>query len=269
LIVQRCFSAKSRKQCIRSGMATGFITMPTMLLLWSLGLLLFSYYQTHPAMAAALEGLRAKGLPEPANGALPLYIVARLPKALAGLIVAGIFAATMSSVDSGINSLSTVCVMDFYRRFFHKPHKTEAHYLKAARIGVVFWGLLATLAALLAARINLGTIVQKGAEIAGPFMGPMGGMFILGILTRRANTVGTIIGAIYGLAAALLYKPMLAFTWYATCGVLFTVVVGYSLSVIGAKFKWWKGSDMEDVAKYTFFSRSGPEQNEEGPPDDK
>ena len=257
LTVQRCFSAKSMKHCIRSGMATGFIALPTMLLLWFLGMLLFCYYETHPAMSAALQGLKAKGLPEPANGALPFYVVARLPGLISGLIVAGIFAATMSSVDSGINSLSTVCVMDFYRRFFHRPHKTEAHYLKVARFGVVFWGALVTVVALLASRVNLGTILQKGGEIAGPFIGPMGGMFILGILTKRANTGGTISGALCGLAASHLLKPHMAFTWYATCGVLFTTVIGYALSVIGAGLGLWRGSDMEEVARYTVFGR-GP-----------
>lgn len=232
LILQRAFSAKSRRDSVLSGVATGLLSVPTALLLYAVGIALYSLYMVQPARNAALLALKAKGITEPADALLPHFIATSLHPALAGLIVAGIFAATMSSMDSGINSLTTVCVMDFYRRFFHKPTKTEEHYLRMSRWGTLVWGALGTLGAIGVGKLNLGTILQKGGEIAGPFSGPMVGMFALGVLTRRANTVGCLTGGGLGLVLALAAKPYVAFTWYGTVGVVATMLFGYPLSLL-------------------------------------
>ncbi len=232
LILQRAFSAKSRRDSVLSGVATGLLSVPTALLLYIVGIALYSLYMIEPARNAALLALKAKGITEPADALLPHFIATSLHPALAGLIVAGIFAATMSSMDSGINSLTTVCVMDFYRRFFHKPTKTEGHYLRVSRWGTLVWGALGTLGAIGVGKLNLGTILQKGGEIAGPFSGPMVGMFALGVLTRRANTVGSLTGGGLGLVIALAAKPYVAFTWYGTVGVVATMLLGYPMSLL-------------------------------------
>ncbi len=232
LILQRVFSAKSRRDAVLSGVWTGIITLPVMVLLYAVGIALFALYTAEPARDAALLGLAAKGIAEPADALLPHFIATQLHPVLAGLIVAGIFAATMSSVDSGINSLTTVCVMDYYRRFFHKPAKTEAHYLRVSRWGTLVWGAIGTSGAIYAAQLNLQTINQKLGEIIFPFSGPMVGIFVLGVLTRRANTVGCLTGGAIALVVALAVKPYMAFTWYGTIAVILTVILGYTMSLL-------------------------------------
>ena len=255
MIVQRALSTRSTKAAVRSGVATGLITLPTLLLLYFLGVLLYSYYQTHPELIAQLAALKEEGLEETANAVLPLFVVKSLPGWMAGLIVAAIFAATMSSVDSGMNSMTSVCVIDVYKRFFHKPHKTERHYLTVSRIGVVCWGAVATAAGVASAGVDLGNIIERMGTITGPFAGPVLGVFILGVLTRKANSVGTILGALLGLAATVvvIFTEKVAFTWYMSVGCYVTALSGYVLSLLGPKLGLWKGVSAEKVTPLTVF----------------
>ena len=277
MIVQRILSTKSPKESIRSGVGTGFICVPTLALLYFLGFLVYAYYQTHPEMIAALEGLKSQ-VDKPADAVLPLYIVRALPSWIAGMIVAGVFAATMSSVDSGINSVTAVCVIDYYKRFFHKPHKTERHYLRVSRLGVVVWGEIATICSVLVAQAkDLGPIFKKGAEIAGPFTGPLMGIFGLAIVTKRANSVGTILGAICGTISVYICKPHMAFTWYMSVGCFVTCVLGYVLSIAGPPLarmvapvlgRWvllWRPVDKSRITPYTMFYRKAQALGAEEP----
>ena len=263
MIVQRALSTRSTKAAVRCGVATGVITVPTLCLLYFLGVLLYSYYQTHPELTAQLAAL---DLPEKANAVLPLFVVKSLPGWMAGLIVAAIAAATMSSVDSGLNSMTAVCVLDVYKRLFHKPHKTERHYLLVSRIGVVVWGVIATIAGVASAGVDLGNIVERMGRIAGPFGGPVLGVFILGILTRRANSVGTILGALLGLTAAwvLALTGKVAFTWYGSIGCYTTVLTGYGLSLLGPRLGLWKSSALEQIRPLTVFRNKATTPEEDG-----
>ena len=260
VIVQRILSTRSPAESVKSGIGTGLICVPTIALLYFIGFVLYAYYQTHPEMVTALNELALK---EPTDAVLPLYIVKALPGWIAGLIIAGVFAATMSSFDSGINSLTAVCVIDYYKRFFHKPHKTEKHYLNVSRVGVVAWGAIATVCSVLVAKAeDLGPIFRKGAEIAGPFTGPMMGIFGLAIVTKRANSVGTILGAVCGTISVYICKPFTAFTWYMSVGCFVTCVLGYVFSILGPLFaeavgwRWlllWKPTDKAKITPYTMF----------------
>jgi Na+(H+)/acetate symporter ActP len=69
----------------------------------------------------------------------PTYIISFIPTGLSGLLIAVIFAAAMSSLDSEITALSSSTVMDSYRRWF-RPHATEGHYLLVSRLAALFWG---------------------------------------------------------------------------------------------------------------------------------
>ena len=256
VIVQRALSAKSSKDSVRAGMAKGLLGVPTMALLYGLGIVLYAYYQTHPEMITSLEALKSEQFKNVSDAVLPLYIVKRLPGWIAGLIVSAVFAATMSSVDSGINSVTCVCVMDYYRRFFHKPHKTERHYLNVSRWVVVFWGAVATVCSVLVARApDLGPIMKKLPEIAGPYMGGMLGIFALAILTRRADTPGTLLGVLCSIISVLLCKEHVSFRWYAPIGFFVTLAIGYLFSILGPALGLWRPANKDKITPYTMYYR--------------
>jgi len=106
---------------------------------------------------------------------------------LTGLIIAALFA-TMSSVDSGINSFSAALTTDWYRRQFARDRE-EQHYLRIARVTTLVLGVLATIAALFLGQI--GELWQIAVALMGFWTGPLWAIFLLGHFTRRANTPGS------------------------------------------------------------------------------
>jgi len=228
VIVQRCFTAKSLKESMKALIFDGIIALPITVLLYLIGIGFVGYYHLHPQMLSSLHS---------PDQVLPHFIVHALPSGLSGLVIAGIFAATMSSVDSGINSLTTVSVVDFYKRFFHNSRKTEKHYLKVSRCMTLTWGLVATFVALFVR--HMGTIFQIIGKINSFFTGPLLSIFLLGILTRRATSCGVILGAVCGLVATFFVATFtnVSWMWYIVVGCGVTFAIGYLLSL------FWQSSN--------------------------
>ena len=142
--------------------------------------------------------------------------------------------ATISSIDSSLNSISTVIVTDFYRRFV--PTASDRTRLKLARWLTVVFGVAATIAALIMAanQDKLGSLWDIYMAVLGLVMGSLTGLFALGILTRRAHSTGALVGAAAG--AVILYCVQqytdVFFYIYAGVGVVGCFVVGYVASLI-------------------------------------
>ncbi len=168
-----------------------------------------------------------------ADGMLPFYIMHILPPGVSGLMVTAIFAAAMSSVDSGINSLSTVIVNDWVRPFRHRS-SSEAGDVTLARWLTVSLGLLATIAAVYAAQI--GNIVDMWMGIVGLFSAPVLSIFLLGMLTRRARFEGWLVGAACAIVLTLVlrryYAEELMTIWHFPISFCATTVIGYGTSLL-------------------------------------
>ena len=148
---------------------------------------------------------------------------------ISGLVIAGIIAATMSSLSAGLNSMSTVVVMDFYKRFFHREDREDGHYLRAGRICTILLGLAATGGAFYVGR--LGTILEITGKISSFLVGPVVAMFLLGILTKRANTPGVFVGALCGLGVVAYLSSTVFWLWWGLFGLTVSALLGYVLSV--------------------------------------
>ena len=162
--------------------------------------------------------------------------------------MAAILAAVMSTVDSGLNSLATCSITDFYARVI-RPKATERRKLALARILTVAWGAVAIACAgliiwLFGTRRGQNPLVVISEVTLGLFGGIILGVFLLGVLTKRANAWGVLVGASAGLAAALGITapyyfrelppdaPRLSFLWINIVGCLVTVFVGYTASLV-------------------------------------
>jgi len=222
-VVQRYLTTRDEKAAKRAAWTSALMGIPTAFLFFFLGTALFVFYTAHP------EGLLPGMKP---IATLPLFVMQQMPPGVSGLVIAGIFAAAMSSVDSGINSVATVFTTDFYRRL--RSHASERQYLLIARILTLAAGTIATVVALVVARLAVGSLLDLFFEIMGLFGGSLAGLFILGIFTRRTNGVGALIGA--GVSAAVLYvvktKTHVHFFLYAGIGLVVCVVVGYFASLV-------------------------------------
>ena len=147
-------------------------------------------------------------------------------------MIAAIFAAAMSNLSSALNSLASTTVVDFYRPFL-KRDATPAEQVRFSRWMTVAWGVvLVGLAVMMLQKVP--SVLEAGLTIASITYGSMLGVFLLGVLTRKANEKGSILGMAAGLLAMLaVWKfSTIAFTWYVLIGTLITFLVGYVSSLL-------------------------------------
>ena len=133
------------------------------------------------------------GLPRP-DAILPFFIAHELPAGVAGLVVAGVFAAAQSAISTSLNATSTVIVTDFLQRL--GPSRSDAHWLHAAKVITAGAGVAAVALAGVLAFAGVGSAFDFFQGLLGLTASGLAGLFILGIFTRRATTAGAMIGAI-------------------------------------------------------------------------
>ncbi|MFH5883401.1 sodium:solute symporter [Halalkalibaculum sp. DA3122] len=136
------------------------------------------------------------------NYIFPYFILNQIPIGIIGLIVAGIFAAALSSIDSELNALSTVFIVDWYKRL-DSSDRGEAWYLRSSRAVTVFWGILATLAALALGETR--SIIELVNKVGSYFYGSILGVFILLLWVKRANGFGALTGLVSGMITVFLF----------------------------------------------------------------
>ena len=223
VMVQRVLSTPDVKHARRSYMTLALIVLPGSMLFTFLGTAMFGYFRAHPEMLnPTMENIHA----------LPLFIVHGLPAGLTGLVIAALFAASMSTLDSSMNSVSTLIVTDFYRPF--KQHATDHQCLILGKWLTGFVGLFGTGAALLMATFEIKSMFDMWMQLSALVMGGFGGVFILGMFTRRANGWGALIGAVasIGITACVKEFTPLHFWAYGSIAVLSCVIVGYLFSLV-------------------------------------
>jgi len=171
-------------------------------------------------------------IPMDGESMLPYYIVHAMPMGISGLMVTAIFAAAMSSMDSGINSLSTVIVSDFVRPLRQQP-RSEKFDVNLARGLTLVIGVVATIVALYAA--SLTTIIETWATVMGLFGAPILAVFVMGTLTRRMTFWGWLVGACAGIGVtSYLMQPSVEVAWVYRFPFSFatTCVSGYLFSLL-------------------------------------
>jgi SSS family solute:Na+ symporter len=166
------------------------------------------------------------------NYVFSTFITTRLPIGLVGLMIAAIFAAAMSASGGELNALATATIIDFYRRHFVKE-ASDAHYLRVSKLATIAWGLVACVVAMRAA--NQGSLIEVVNRYGSFFYGSLLGVFILGILTRRASATGAFWGLLAGMAVVLLVAfqmPWIEFLWHNLIGATVVVSVGLAISLV-------------------------------------
>lgn len=164
------------------------------------------------------------------NYIMPRFVLDQLPLGLAGLFIAAVLAAAMSSIAAELNSLSTATVIDFYRRWV-KPEASDTHYLNVSKAATGVWGIFACIVATYAA--TLGSLIEVVNRFGSFFYGSILGVFILAMI-KRSTAGGAFVGLIAGMAtvAAVSFgMPSVSFLWHNLVGAVAVVVVGSLLSV--------------------------------------
>lgn len=201
------------------------------------------FRETREDARQAAETVRGEAWSD-TNHVFPTFVFTQLPAGLVGLILIAVLAAAMSTVESELSALSTASVVDFYRRFgdrlpFFRPGSGPGagrRLLAAGRVGIVFWGALATGAALYMGR--LGSAVEAVNRVGSFFYGPILGAFVLAALLPNRGARRAVPAVAAGVAAVwavellprALGVPGISYLYYNLVGAGVTVAVGRILS---------------------------------------
>lgn len=184
-----------------------------------LGLGLFAVQAADPALLPA---------DLPADRLLPAFIIRALPDGVSGLLIAALFAAAMSSMDSGISCISTVIIHDFLQPL-HVAPRSEAGQLRLARVLVAGLGLAATGIAFYVAHFE--QLIEAYTHIVSLFNAPILGLFLLGLWTRRATFPGGLLGTALAIPATQwLSTTSVHYAWRFPFALTVTFVAGYVAS---------------------------------------
>ncbi len=219
LIVQRLLAARGQKQSATALVSSGIAVLFQFALFLTVGIMLWAFYRVPSSMFGRPDRI------------YPTFIVTRMPHGISGLLIAAILAAAMSNLSAALNSLSSTSIMDFYVRL--RPLADEKTKMRLSRLATLAWALVLFGLALIALH-KVGRVVEVGLQIASVAYGALLGVFLLGVLTRRANQRGAMAGMACGLAVELYLwlGTRVPWTWWVMVGSTVTFAVGWVLSVI-------------------------------------
>ena len=227
---QRELSTRSVDDTNRALFLDGIMRFPLVLSYCFLGLCLGAYALLHPDFVA---GLPVNEINEPNyNLAVPVFVFTYFPHGLIGLVMVGLFAAAMSSLDSTLNALSALGMQDIVKRYVKKELSSRME-LALSKVLTVFWGAVCLFFAFFVGGIS-ETIIESINKIGSLVNGPLLAVFLMGILTRRVNGQGATGGLIAGFVLNLLlwkYAPEISWLWWNVIGFFVAYGAGYSISL--------------------------------------
>jgi len=218
LIVQRLLAARSQRQSVTALLSSGIAVLFQFALFLMVGVMLFAFYHTPSANFGKADRI------------YPTFIVSQMPHGISGLLIAAILAAAMSNLSAALNSLSSTSIIDFYLR--RKPQADERKRLQLSRLATLLWALILFGLAVLSLH-KVGRVVEVGLQIASVAYGALLGAFLLGVLTRRANQSGAMVGMLCGFVTELYIwrRTSVPWTWWVAIGTVVTFGVGYTASI--------------------------------------
>jgi SSS family solute:Na+ symporter len=224
LIVQRLLAARNQKQSTTALLSSGVAILFQFALFLMVGVMLFAFYR------APIENFGK------ADRIYPTFIISQMPHGISGLLIAAILAAAMSNLSAALNSLSSSSIMDFYVRI--KPKADERERIRLSRVVTFIWAVVMFGIAVLSLQ-KVGHVIETGLQIASVAYGALLGAFLLGVLTRRANEAGAMIGMLcgFGLELYLWRWSPVAWTWWVAIGTVATFMVGYTVSLLQTRLK--------------------------------
>ena len=235
--VQRGLSTRSVEETKKSLLLNGLLRFPLTGLYLLLGIAMYAAFQNSTELQQLIPADKPDYL-------VPYFIIQELPTGLRGLLFAALLAATMSSLDSALNSLSAVTMTDFVS----KIPATKSFSFLIGKLITLLWGGLITLFAFFVGDIS-DTVIEAINKVGSAFYGPVLAAFLLGILIPRVGGWPVFIGILVGVVVNLyLWKAVtgLHWMWWNPIGFMMTSSVAFGFSLVFKSFK-----DVETIAPLT------------------
>ena len=236
-VIQRYLTTKTEKDTQVSLWANALITIPAAIIFFGLGTLLYMYYSKN-------TGLLDPGMAN--DSVFPWFILNQLPSGISGLLIAGVFAAAMSSLDSSLNSSSSAIINDFVVRF--KSSVSEYKRLYYARALTIFFGVIGTATAIVMSIYDIKSLWDQFSMMIGLVAGGLFACFLLAAFTKRTNSLGVIVGVIVSAVVMFYIKTQtnLHFFLYITVSASIAYIVAYFVSI-------FTGQNRKDISGLTIY----------------
>lgn len=228
---QRELSTRSVDDTRQALFLDGMLRFPLVVSYCFLGVCLGAYAMVHPGFVAGLP-LNEHGATN-YNLAVPIFVLKNFPHGLIGLVMVGLVAAAMSSLDSTLNALSALSMQDLVGGFVKREfsHRTE---ILLSKMLTIFWGVVCLTFSFYVGNVSQ-TIIESVNKIGSLINGPLLAVFLMGMLTRRINGQGALLGLIVGFSGNLWlwrYAPDISWLWWNVIGFFVAYAAGYVISLI-------------------------------------
>ncbi|WP_221029742.1 sodium:solute symporter [Actomonas aquatica] len=219
IMMQRVLATPDDKSARRSVLTLAAVVIPGSFLFYAIGTSLYAFYKSHPGQLNPLIDTDAT---------FPVFIAAELPIGITGLIIAGLFAASMSTLSSGLNSVATLTSVDFYERLVKNSSPKTS--LRLAYIVTILSGLIATAFAVLFTFFDIKSMFDAMLQLTAILGGGFAGTYALGLFSRRTNWQGALIGTGASIATAILLRPVLSPILLNPAAIAACMIVGFIAS---------------------------------------
>lgn len=226
-VIQRYMTTKDEKSAGRSILVNGFMSVFISVAFYFIGTGLYTFYKTHPQ---SLDITMQQG-----DAIFPFFMMSQMPAGIAGLLIAAIFAATMSTISSNINSVATAFSVDFIQRF--RPKTSDIALLRVARWTCIVSGMIGLTIALLMATWDIASLLDYFNTILGLLTSGLGGLFFVAVFMPRVRGYAGLIGFIAGELAVFMVKTFTeanVFT-FGLIGIIVCVLVAWLTSFVSEK----------------------------------
>ena len=222
-VIQRYLTTKDEKSAARGILTNGLMSVVVTIAFFTIGTGLYTFFKTHPA---AMDITMQK-----TDAIFPFFMMSQLPAGLAGLLIAAVFSATMSTIASNINSISTAFTVDFWSRF---RTVSDAGKLKTARYAGIAAGLIGMFIAILMAMVDIQSLLDYFNTILGLLSGGIGGLFMMGIFFPRIGSRAALIGFLCGTGVVIWmnFCTPASFLLFGFVSMAVSVIVALCLSYI-------------------------------------
>jgi SSS family solute:Na+ symporter len=235
MAIQRYLATRNARAARRVLLTTLLVNILVYTILCGVGLALLAYFRTYPAMLD-----QGQNLLEDADQLFTQFIAIGMPPGISGLVVAGLLAAAMSSLSSGVNSSCSIITVDFVDRFRSARGAVgETDHVRLARFVSVFVGLVVIGLTLGVGSVQ-GNLLEVAFKVVNLLTAPLFGLFFMAIFVRRATSAGTIIGAVFGVAVIVTinyWQDMtgtrgISFLWAMPLGFAVQIGIGWLASLL-------------------------------------
>ena len=240
-VIQRYLTTKDEHSAARSILTNGTMSVVVTIAFFTIGTGLYTFYQTHPT-ATDLTMQKTDAI-------FPFFMMSQLPAGIAGLLIAAVFAATMSTISSNINSISTAFTVDIWKKAH--PAISDAATVRTARLTGIVSGLIGMLIAILMATMNIQSLLDYFNTILGLLSGAVGALFIMGIFFPRIGARAAFVGFLAGTLTVfwMNFYSDANFLLFGFTAIVVSTLVALLLSYVWPERRELKGFTWKTLSK--------------------